>query len=102
MNSIEKLPKSVKFDDGRYFEIQIYLTAWGKLCLSYVNPFRDDDSFNDRILSVVVEGDNKIERKMTNDYTVIFDAVDIDEAVDITLQRIENLKKVYATMKFIY
>ena len=91
-NSIELLPKSIEFNDGRYFEIRIYLTAWCKLCLSYVNPFRENDSFDDRILSVVVEGDNKIEKKMTNDYTEIFDAFDVEEAIDITLRRITALQ----------
>lgn len=102
MNSIEKLPKSVDLTDNRYFEIQIYVTAWGKLCLSYVNPFRKGDSFNDRILSVVVEGENKIEKKMTNDYTEIFDATDIDDAVEITLQRLEGLKSLNENIKFNY
>ncbi len=101
MNSIEKLPKSVDLTDNRYFEIRIYVTAWGKLCLSYVNPFRENDS-DDKILSVVVEGENKIEKKMTNDYTEIFDATDIDDAVEITLQRLEGLKSLNENVKFNY
>ena len=33
-NSIELLPKAIEFNDGRYYELKIYVTAWFKLCLS--------------------------------------------------------------------
>lgn len=96
-NSIELLPKAIEFNDGRYYELKIYVTAWFKLCLSYCNPFRRSSgclSEDDNILSVVVEGDNKIEKKMTNDYTEIFDAFDVEEAIDITLRRITALQNI--------
>ena len=96
-NSIELLPKAIEFNDGRYYELNIYVTAWCKLCLAYHNPFERSNgclSDDNKILSVVVEGDNKIEKKMTNDYTVIFDASDVDDAVDITLRRITALQNI--------
>lgn len=96
-NSIELLPKAIEFNDDRYYELRIYVTAWFKLCLAYCNPFRRSSgclSDDDNILTVVVEGDNKIEKKMTNDYTVIFDASDVEDAVDITLRRITALQNI--------
>ncbi len=82
-NSIELLPKSIEFTDGRYYEIRIYLTAWNKLCICYYNPF---DASN--IFSCVVEGENKIEKAINGNYEDIYDATDLDDAVDITLRRI--------------
>ena len=43
-----------------------------------------------------------MKKKMTNDYTEIFDATDIDDAVEITLQRLEGLKSLNENVKFNY
>ena len=98
-NSVETLPKMIEYQDGVYF-LHIHVTAWGNLCLLY-KGLSKDEKYN-TILSVVVEGPNKEPyfRQLDN-LDKIADAIDLNDAVEITQARIDKFFKTVVIEKVI-
>jgi hypothetical protein len=95
MNKIETLPKYVQYMGDTCF-LKMHITAWGKYCLCYEGLEKDETGNRVTILSVVVEGEHENPDAVNSRGFVpdsifdIADAVDIDGAVDITLERIKK------------
>ena len=92
-NSIETLPRMIEYD-GDHYSLEVYVTAWDKLCLSYIGWEKDEDGGRKKILSVVVEGPKEKYNTQYDNVDCIADAVDLEHAVDITRQRINNFFKI--------
>ena len=91
MNTIETLPKTVIYDGQAYF-LNLHVTAWGKLCVSYKGIDRGADGCYPNIFSTVVEGESKKAPHLEGADWVegITDSKDLDDAVTITKVRIDN------------
>ena len=90
MNTFETLPKSLEYNGDIYF-LGVHITAWDKYCICYKGMGKDRNTGEHNvILSCVVEG-KKREAENIDD---IADAVDFDNAVEITKSRIEKHFKV--------
>lgn len=82
MNKIETLKKNV-WVDNQLYSPKVYLTAWDKWCISYINVV----DHSDKLCSVCVEPENKpikIEDTIgcsLNEY--IGNACTLDDAVDM-------------------
>lgn len=88
MNKIELLPRAIKVNDN-YYEPSLYLTAWGKWCISYRNVVDKKDY----ICSVTVEPEHepiKIEDTIgcINEY--IGNTKNIDDAIDMIATYLKN------------
>lgn len=61
MVNIDSLPKSIKYN-GNVYMLDLHVTAWNKLCVSYKYIFGSKDALEKKIetfiLSEVVEPDN--------------------------------------------
>lgn len=92
-NSIETLPRIIEYS-GDLYSLNLYVTAWDKLCLSYIGWEKDEDGGRKNILSVVVEGPNKMRyNDQSDNIDCIADAVDLEDAVEITRTRINKFFK---------
>jgi hypothetical protein len=90
MNTFETLPKSLEYDGDIYF-LGVHITAWDKYCIRYKGMEKDPKTGErNTILSCVVEG----RRRKAENIDDIADAVDFDDAVEITKSRIEKHFKV--------
>lgn len=84
MNSIETLPISIE-RNGSIYTLNVYVTAWNKLCVAYRNIMRHTDKY----CSVVVEPDNYSSKpNIENDS--IGNARNLDEAIEMIKEYIEN------------
>ena len=92
-NSIETLPRMIEYD-GDLYSLEVYVTAWDKLCLSYIGWEKDEDGGRKKILSVVVEGPDKPRyNRQSDNLDCIADAVDLEDAVEITRTHINRFFK---------
>ena len=81
MNKIETLKKNV-WVDNQLYSPKVYLTAWDKWCISYVNVV----NHSDKLCSVCVEPENEpIQIEDTIGYIneYIGNARTLDDAVDM-------------------
>ena len=84
MNSIETLPVSIERKGGIY-TLNVYVTAWNKLCVAYGNVILRDDKY----CSVVIEPDNYSSKpNIENDF--IGNARNLDDAIEMIKEYIEN------------
>lgn len=84
MNSIETLPVIVE-RNGSIYTLEVYVTAWSKLCVAYRNIVVHADKY----CSVVIEPDNYSSKPNTeNDY--IGNARNFDDAIEMIKEYIEN------------
>lgn len=84
MNSIETLPISIE-RKGSIYTLDVYVTAWNKLCISYRNIVIPADKY----CSVVVEQDNEpANPNIENE--AIGNARNLDDAVEMIKEYIEN------------
>ena len=82
MNKLETLAKEIAVIDKVYVP-QVYLTAWRRWCIAYVNIIDP----HDRLCSVVVESENEpIEIEESINYLMnagVGNARNIDDAIDM-------------------
>lgn len=80
---------------GDHYSFNLYVTAWDKLCISYIGLEKDEiDGKKKKILSVVVEGPDKPRyNRQSDNLDCIADAVDLEDAVEITRTRINKFFK---------
>lgn len=84
MNSIETLPVSIE-RNGSIYTLEVYVTAWSKLCVAYRNIVVHHDKY----CSVVVEPDNYSSKpNIENDF--IGNARNLDDAIEMIKEYIEN------------
>jgi hypothetical protein len=84
MNSIETLPVSIE-RNGSIYTLEVYVTAWSKLCVAYRNIVVHPDKY----CSVVIEPDNYSSKpNIENNY--IGNAQNLDEAIEMIKEYIEN------------
>lgn len=91
MNKVETLAKEITVR-GKVYIPQVYLTAWAKWCVAYVNITNS----RDKLCSVVVEPENKpvdiIDVPTDSMNTGIGNARSLDDAIDMIHKYI---KKIY-------
>lgn len=84
MNSIETLPISIE-RNGSIYTLDVYATAWFKLCVAYRNIILPADKY----CSVVVEPDNYSSKpNIENEF--IGNARSLDDAIEMMKEYIEN------------
>lgn len=84
MNSIETLPVSIE-RNGSIYTLDVYVTAWFKLCVAYRNIVVPADKY----CSVVIEPDNYSSKPNIENET-IGNARNLDDAVEMIKEYIEN------------
>lgn len=84
MNSIETLPVSIE-RNGAIYTLDVYVTAWSKLCVSYRNIILPPDKY----CSVVVEPHNYTSKPNIENES-IGNARNLDDAVEMIKEYIEN------------
>ena len=85
MNSIETLPVSIERNGGSIYTLDVYVTAWFKLCVAYRNIVVPTDKY----CSVVIEPDN-YSSKPSIENESIGNARNLDDAVEMIKEYIEN------------
>ena len=84
MNSIETLPVSIE-RNGSIYTLEVYVTAWSKLCVAYRNIVVHADKY----CSVVVEPNNYSSKpNIENDH--IGNSQNLDDAIEMIKEYIEN------------
>jgi len=84
MNSIETLPVSIE-RNGSIYTLEVYVTAWSKLCVAYRNIVVPADKY----CSVVIEPDN-YSSKPNIENESIGNARNLDDAIEMIKEYIEN------------
>lgn len=84
MNSIETLPISIERKGGIY-TLEVYVTAWNKLCVAYRNIIVPADKY----CSVVIEPNN-YSSKPNIENESIGNARNLDDAIEMIKEYIEN------------
>jgi len=94
MNKIELLPKDICYNDDLY-QLKMWVTAWGKLCIGYPPMFKTDQI--DNLFSVCIEPDREphtiVDRNSNWINAGVGNAVSIDDACDEILNYIEKNKE---------
>lgn len=85
--SIEELPKVIKYNN-KYYALNVHITAWGKLCISYKEFF---EMQGERILSCIVEDKTQLVKNIDG----IASSIDFERALTITKLRLQkhNIKE---------
>ena len=93
-NSIEELPKFIKFNNVTY-ELRMWVTAYGNLCLGYVSVVNDKQI---KLFSIIVDNDNITDIVKRNlkfsdpSIEYIFNATTFTDAVNLAFDIVNTYK----------
>ena len=97
MNIIETLQKTFEHD-GTLYTLELHVTAWDRLCISYREAFKKDGAYTrESICSVCVEPENeprKIEDTVGYLNEGVGNAKTLDDAAQMLKEYVENVLKI--------
>jgi len=92
MNKLEKFPKVIE-RDGKLYSLDVHITAWNKLCVSYKTMFKNSTFEETYIFSQVVEPEMTKKVREPEVFNDIIDVPTYSKALSVLNKRIDNALK---------